>query len=38
LLMFMTCRPFRDMKAVPLIVVPTFVYVVYPGRLSKGGG
>ena len=25
------------MKAVPLIVVPTFVYVVYPGKLSKWG-
>ena len=35
--MFVTCRSFRVTKAVPLIVVPTFVYVVYPGRLPKLG-
>ena len=33
LLMFVTYRPFRITKAVPVIVVPTFVYVVYSGRL-----
>ena len=31
---FVTFRPFRVTKAVPL-AVPTFVYVVYPGRLPK---
>ena len=36
-LVFVTCRSFRVTKAVPLIVVPTFAYVVYPGRLPKLG-
>jgi len=35
LVMFVTRRSFRVTKAVPLIVVPTFLYVVYPGRLPK---
>jgi len=37
LVMFVTCRSFHVTKAVPLIVVPSFVYVVYPGRLPKLG-
>ena len=34
---FFTFRSFRVAKAFPVIVVPIFVYVVYPGRLPKLG-
>ena len=37
LAMFVTCRYFYVTKAVPLIIVPTFVYVLYPGGLPRLG-